>query len=266
VEIDPLQTGLWLFVASLAGALLPLYRRWSEGGLHLLVSVSCGIFLGTVFLHLLPHLAGAGHADLDIEGGDQGVLRPGAPWIAALAGLLLLFAVRIWLRSDIERTGSDPHAGLWTATFLGLSLHSITTGVALTVLLDQPEVRTPFLISILIHKATESFSLATVMRLARVGTAKSICLVLLFATIEPAGLLFGSQLAAAVPGIDGLLTGFAAGTFLYVAVCDLVPEVFHGKERTALKLVAVAVGVLLTAVTISSLRSAFDFAARLVGS
>ncbi|MEY2808321.1 MAG: Zinc transporter, partial [Planctomycetota bacterium] len=49
---------LLLLAAGVLGALLPLQRRWTERGLHLFVALAAGIFLGTIFLHLLPHLAG----------------------------------------------------------------------------------------------------------------------------------------------------------------------------------------------------------------
>jgi uncharacterized membrane protein YraQ (UPF0718 family) len=65
-----------------------------------------------------------------------------------------------------------------------------------------------------------------------------------------------------MPEIDSLLTGFACGTFLYVATCDLLPEVFHGRDRPTLKLVCVLVGISVTAVTLPALESAATFARR----
>ncbi|MBK7643178.1 MAG: SO_0444 family Cu/Zn efflux transporter [Planctomycetes bacterium] len=250
---------LLLLAVSLAGALLPLFRRWSERGLHLFVAVAAGIFLGTIFLHLLPELAGvelAGHGEASEHGAGPSM----GPWIAALAGLLLLFALeRVWLRSLVERSGPNVHASLWVATYLGLSLHSLTAGVALTAILHNEVAQTQFLISYLVHKASESFSLATVMRLAHLRTGTALVLLLGFAAIEPLALLGGSQIFEHHPSVDGLLTGFACGTFLYVAVCDLLPEVFHGAERPRLKLVAVVVGVLSTAFTAERGRALLRF-------
>lgn len=265
-RVDPsaLQTALLLFVASLVGALLPLYRRWSDRGLHVFVALAAGIFLGTIFLQLLPHLAG-----VEVEGHPHGPEPEGVhgllPWIAALAGLLVLFAVeRVWLPSWTRGSSADPHTSLWTATFLGLSVHAITAGVALSAILADPDARMQFLASMLIHKATETFSLATVMRLANLGRTRTIALLLCFAAIEPAGLLFGSGLMGIGHGLDAVLTGLACGTFLYVAVCDLLPEVFHGAERPVIKLVAVVVGVLLTALSLPGLSVAVDFAVRVL--
>jgi solute carrier family 39 (zinc transporter), member 9 len=255
VEFTPLATALLLFTASLVGALLPLYRRWSERGLHLLVSVSAGIFLGTIFLHLLPTLAGMGEGEneaREIAASSARTMAPAiAPWIAALAGLLLLFVLeKVWLRSLMHTHGTDPHTALWAATFVGLSLHSITSGVALTAILEHPSARTQFLISLLIHKATETFSLATVMRLANLPRWRSLLLLVIFAAIEPSGLLFGRAILSSDHALDAVLTGFACGTFLYVSICDLLPEVFHGSDRPALKVAAVAAGIGLTALTL----------------
>jgi uncharacterized membrane protein YraQ (UPF0718 family) len=269
LDLSVLPSALLLFAASLVGALLPLYRRWSDRGLHVFVAVAAGIFLGTIFLHLLPELAG-----VDLHGHHHGP-APGegaglGPWIAALLGLLLLFAVeRVWLpawtRSAAAETGADPHTGLWAATFLGLSLHAVTAGVALSAILREPDgTRTQLLISILIHKATETFSLATVMRLANLGRGRTITLLLVFALIEPAGLLFGGGLSDLGAHSDDLLTGFACGTFLYVALCDLLPEAFHGVERPAVKLAAVAGGVGITALTLPRLAFLLDFGERLL--
>jgi uncharacterized membrane protein YraQ (UPF0718 family) len=249
LDTSPLPIALLLLAVSLAGALPPLFRRWSERGLHLFVAVAAGIFLGTIFLHLLPELAG-----VELAGRGEGQATAGGPtlgpWIAALAGLLLLFALeRVWLRSLVESSGPNVHTGLWVATYLGLSLHSLTAGVSLTAILHNESAHTQFLVSYLVHKASESFSLATVMRLAHMRTAPALALLVCFAAIEPLALLGGSQVFEHHPSIDGLLTGFACGTFLYVAVCDLLPEVFHGTERPRLKLVAVVLGVLSTAFT-----------------
>ena len=241
MALTPFQTAISLFAVSLGGALLPLHRRWSERGLHGFVAVAAGVFLGTVFLHLFPHLAGSGSG----HGGESL-----APWAAALAGLLLLFAVeRVWLPSTSGPAASDPHRALWVATWVGLGMHSLAEGIALPALLEDAAVRTQLLLSIFVHKATEAFSLATVMRLAGLPGPQSVLFLVAFALISPFGIFLGGELTELGGGLDRILTGFACGTFLYVAACDLLPEVFHGAERPLWKLVAVGIGVLATAVT-----------------
>ncbi len=262
--MDPilLSTALALLGASAVGAALPLFRRWSERGLHLFVALSAGIFLGTIFFHLLPHLAGVGPEDAHGHApAAEEVAHSVWPWGAALLGILLLFLLeKIWLPARTHGASSNPHAVLWSATFLGLALHAATAGIALSAIVEMPEVRAQFLISILVHKATECFSLATVMRLAGLATARSVILLALFALIEPAGLLLGGELAAAMPSAAPVLTGFACGTFLYVAVADLLPEVFHGAGSTRWKISAVLLGVAIPTLTLERVEAIGIFA------
>lgn len=210
------QAGLLLMGVTAAGAALPLYRRWSERGLHLFVAISAGIFLGAIFLHLLPELA---H-------GSSTLL----PWAAALAGLVLLFVLEKACLAGVGRNG-DPHRVVWFATFIGLSVHNFATGLGCAGVLSDPKLLWPFVGSIAVHKAGESFSLATVMKLAGLPTARAIVLLALYCLSAPFGLLAGAALAGQLrnAGLEAVLTGLACGTFLYVAVGDLLPEVFHGE-------------------------------------
>lgn len=259
-----LPSALALLVASALGAALPLFRRWSERGLHLFVALSAGIFLGTIFFHFLPHLAGVGHGggDAHLHAADTPSLWP---WGAALLGILLLLLLeRVWLPPRTAGSSSNPHALLWSATYMGLALHALTAGIALSAVLDIPEGRAQFLLSVLVHKATECFSLATVMRLAGLRTGRAIGLLALFALIEPAGLLLGGALSSALPALGPILTGFACGTFLYVAVADLLPEVFHGAGSVRTKIAAVLIGSAIPTLTLERFDVALGFARRAV--
>ena len=248
MDTQLLQIAAALFLAVLAGAALPLLRGWSHKGLHVFVSVSAGIFLGMIFLHLLPELAGAGGHNHDAHGAAVGEPRLG-PWIAALLGLLSLFLLeRVVFAKPPQRGGrSDPHRAMWSATYLGLALHSFSTGIGIAPWMGDSEVLRGLLAPLLLHKATEAFSLATVMRLAGLRTSSSLGMLALFALVAPLGLFCGSEVAES--GWQEILAGFAVGTFLYVALMDLLPEVFHGNERSMPKLLALAFGIALAAVT-----------------
>ena len=61
---------------------------------------------------------------------------------------------------------------------------------------------------------------------------RAALLLVLYSASTPAGLLLGSWLALGAGSLLApVLTGLACGTFLYVAVGDLLPEVFHGGGR-----------------------------------
>ncbi len=226
-----------LVAATLIGALPPIARRWGDRGLHLLIAASAGIFLGTVFLHLLPELAAAAGTD------DHGHSDP-LPWLAALTGFLGLFLLeKVWLRGNEGRERVDPHAVVWVSTYIGLSVHAFTAGLGLSAL----DLKALVLVPILWHKLTESFSLTSVLRLAGASSAKCLALIGTFALASPLGFLFGERILASGHGASELLMGLACGTFLYVAACDLLPEVFHHLERRTPRIVALLLGIASTA-------------------
>lgn len=228
------QACLLLAGVAVVGALLPLARTWSDRGLHMLLSVAAGVFLGALFLELLPELSSSSAHD-----GTASRL----PWAAALAGLLLLFFLeRIWLREKASAAG--PHQVVWIATFTGLTTHAFVFGLGLATL-DDSLILT-FALALSIHKAVESFSLATVMRLAELPLGRAWGWLLIFALATPLGLVVGRQLTTsgdAGTNLMGLLRGLAAGTFLYVAAYNLLPEVFHGRQQRRRRVVGLLVGL-----------------------
>ncbi len=262
------QAVLVLMLVSVVGAVLPLLRHWSERGLHFFVCISAGIFLGAIFLHLLPELALGTVALRADEAGHAHHLALVAPWAAALFGLVLLFFIeKIWLTGHAAHgPAEDAHAGhshgahghatrteatdnphrvVWFATFIGLSVHSFATGLGYSAVASDPSLVWTFLGSIAVHKASETFSLATIMRLAGLDNARVFGSLAIFCLAEPAGLVAGTLFHSdrADQGVQPLLTGLACGTFLYVAVGNLLPEVFHGSSERLLRVGGLMLGI-----------------------
>ena len=226
-----IETLVLLVAAGLAGG-LPLLKQWSSHGLHVLASVSAGVLLGTVFLHLLPELT----HELALDGRDGRLT-----WVVGLIGFLLLFFVeKVWLAPS----HADSHQLVWLASYTGLCVHAAVAGLALAAVVGDSSaqaVGAPVLVAIVVHKVGESFSLATVMRLAGLGAARMGLLLGLFALVTPVGVLIGQAWSGGGPSAT-VVEGFACGTFLYVAACDLLPEVFHGESGRWLQGIAVVAG------------------------
>lgn len=248
MSLSPNQIALALVATSVLGALLPYARRWGQRGLHVFVAASAGIFLGMVFLHLIPEMVGidlAGHAHHHHDHGERGSLLP---WAAAFAGFGCLYAIeRLWLRGRLH--DPDPHALLWLSTWIGLVVHAVASGLGLAGVVAGAEDVWVFLLPLLWHKLTESFSLASVLRLGDVRHSLALPLLGVFVLIAPAGLLVGDALQQHGWVSAPVLAGFAAGTFLYVALFDLLPEVFHQPGGRAARVVAVVLGVASAALT-----------------
>ena len=84
--------------------------------------------------------------------------------------------------------------------------------------------------------------------LAETERKKIVLLVVLFSLVTPAGIVLGDWISSHV-GAGGLtiLTALAAGTFLYVCLCELLAEVFHHREDTLERIVLLAGGIAVMA-------------------
>lgn len=358
-----------ILAVALTGGALPLLFKWSHRQFHAALALSSGVFLGAVFLHLLPMvgaIAGTGHAALvfgpSLTGGAFGdpalhdhdgdgipdhlaaqhVARPSDPgaalvdqakgandqvansttpkapststgsvpahdhgsptaWLWVLLGVVGVYFVEALLvpghhhhphqagcgpegepaggkagahahehghehghdqghphgapaaqahthaperPTPPERRESQRHRAVGWAALIGLSVHSLTSGVALAAVAEDKAIAAVMLWAILAHKGFESFSLASVFSMTSREPRQVLALVVAFSFVTPLGLLLGHQVTALF-GTGGIavLTALAAGTFLYVCIGELLPEVFHHREDVFLKIALLCAGV-----------------------
>ena len=240
---SPLSVGLVVFALSLCAGIVPLVATFGPRSLHGVIAAACGLFLGITFLHLLPELAERA--------------RDGAPtilWGCVLAGLLAVFLADVALRAregeqQDHALGDHPahhgdHRVVGIATFVGLSIHTLAGAIGIGLGFEVVPLRNALIAATLAHKAAEAFSLASVLRLAELKRRTSFLLLATYALVTPVGIQVGRQLAGDVaPSALGPLEGLAAGTFLYVAVAELLPEVFHGRSDRPLKVLLLLAGI-----------------------
>ena len=225
-----------LIATTLAGGFVPLFAGRSHRVLHRFVAFATGLFLGIVFLHLLPEA-------LAREPGGLAAPWPGA---LVLTGVIALYVVQHLLLPG--SSSSDPHIALGWSSFVGLSVHAFASGLGLAAVQGDPDVARVLFLSIVAHKAAEGFSLATVFRLSNQTTTRILSLVGAFALVTPAGLVLGTELLEQMTSTGAqAFTALAAGTFLYVSLGDLLPEVFHGREDRAGRLALLALGIVASA-------------------
>jgi len=199
------------------GGVLPVFRHWSEGKLPLFLSLSAGLMLGTSFLHLIPHA-------FELVGAQAGFY--------VLAGLLFLYLFEKFITVHICEADQCEVHKLGVSAFIGLFLHALTDGLALGAGLLVPRLGLIVFIAIFAHKAMEAFSLTSILMHAK----KSRGLILLANAALLLAIPLGALLAylfvgrPADPSAAGIAIAFSAGTFLHVALSDLLPEV-HRHSR-----------------------------------
>jgi len=230
---DPWFSAGLVALAAFVGGLLPWTRRWSSEGMHRLVALSAGIFVGTA-LHMAGDLLATGPV-------DQGFPRRGpAPWMlwSAVAGgfaflaLLERVVLRRWIghgHAHAPNAGDESrrrHAVLWRASFLGLAVHAFFGGLSLAGLFGS-DVWAGTLLFMVLHKLVEAFSLSTVLRLANLRLVTAFAWLLAFALVTPIAFRVGQSFMLQVGPWRPIAVAVAAGTFAYVTLVDLLPEAFH---------------------------------------
>ncbi|MDF1838163.1 MAG: ZIP family metal transporter [Planctomycetota bacterium] len=240
---------LAIFGVALLGGAAPLLVRWNDRTLHVALSLATGLFLGAVFLHLLPGVAAMEPPQLDSHGHahDHGHAHGNAlPWLFVLLGALGVYLFEALFLRSAEHTHDcdNQHKAVSMAAMAGLSVHALTAGVSYGLARFEPEVGQPMLVAILAHKGFESFSLTSVFQLAGMSRKTVFRWVVAFACVTPLGMALGGVLAeGAGDSTFGILQALAAGTFLFVCLGELLPEVFHHKDDGLMKLCLMALGI-----------------------
>lgn len=238
---------LGILAISMVGAYLPRMRTLSDRQIHLLVAFSAGIFIGLLFMLLLPEA---------LEECEHGGIDTHYAMYTILAGFLLIMAVETWLKHRHMsgcscECGSDTHSHKITSfsSFVGLSIHAACDGLALAAtFLAGGEIALLTTVGMCIHKFVVLFSLSSMMLVTDIPKRRSMRYLLAFGLITPvSGLVFFGLLSGIsdLDGMTGLPLAFAAGTFMYVALCDMLPEAFHRKKQDIKSFALLLLGILV---------------------
>jgi|GEM_PF-2943014 len=222
-----------LLIAGLVGGILPLFSNLKERGLHGLLALGTGMLLGTIFLHMLPESMA-----------EQGFL------LLVLLGLMTVFVVE---KLVFGQNQPGTHSLIGLTAFFGLSIHAVIAGFSFSFIFLKPIIPTALISSLLIHKMSETFALASVFLLAGYSKRKSIKLIIIFSMFTPFAVLLGLALVKTVASnYIGAAASIATGTFLYVAIVDLLPEVFHHNKGQWWNLSALLIGIAIIATIIGT--------------
>lgn len=241
-----MTTALALFCAavvavSVAGGLLPLRIALTHTRMQLYLSFAAGVMIGATFFHMLPEAAAAAPATI--------------PWAAA--GLLALFLLeRFFSFHDHEPADGPSHDKSlhWGATAVGLAVHTLVGGVALAsaYTADHARYGTPgaatwgVFLATLIHKPADALTVVTLMIRAGVPARRAHLVNLGFALMVPLGaatfvLGLGGLDPSLIESTAAAVLAFSAGTFLCIALSDLLPELhFHSHDRVKLSIALLA--------------------------
>lgn len=238
-----------LIVVSLLGAYTPYVKNISDRQVHLLISLSAGIFLSMMFFLLLPEA---------IHESEEGGYEEKIVMLVVLTGFLIILLIDVLIKHyHMIGCGCEHHieecrhkTGPMSA-YIGLAIHAFMDGLVLAAtMMANSEVTVAALVGICLHKYVELFSLSSTFLISDKDKRTIMKYLLAFVFITPVGAFI--SLAAlngmSVEGMIGLPLAFAAGTLMYVSFCHMIPEAFHREEQNIKSFAILLVGLVLSAI------------------
>jgi len=188
-----------------------------------LIALGAGFMLATVFLEIVPEVAGQWNGDLIYAMG----------WL--MAGYLLIQLIEHTIAPHFH-FGEEIHKeeilrrGAATSAVIALSIHTFFDGVAISSgLLTDFQLGLLLFMAILLHKIPEGFTVASIMLSSGKGIRTAQKATALIAVSTVAGIL---SVTLVQPVVKYALP-LSAGVTLYVAASDLIPEVNHSGWRVS---------------------------------
>lgn len=229
---------LVILVAALIGASVPLYAG-ARGRSVTFLAFAAGVMLGAAFFQMLPEA---------MHGSDYSALA------LVPVGFVVLFLLERYVLvhaceepPDCEEHKGHGRSALGLTAFLGMSAHTLFDGVALASSVAEG-VAIPALVAITAHKIPSSLSLASILQNDGRSKRNVLLYICAFALMVPLGatLYFALDAVLHFENLHSKALAFSAGTFLYIAVSDLLPHVNrHGKDKRIRHIAALSFGLAL---------------------
>lgn len=217
--LNVLFFGLLAGLASFLGIFLIVKKeKWAQKNLIYLISFSAGVLLSLAFVHLLPEA---------VEFNKNALL-----WtlISFLAFYFLEHALS--LHACEEDRECEVHQTFTLVTWSGLMLHSLIDGIIIGVGFEV-SVTLGILstIAVLLHRLPDGISAMAVMLYGGKTIKQATKYSTVIALITPVGAVLSYFIfQGASLNLVGALLAIAAGSFLYVAASELIPEI-HKKSK-----------------------------------
>ncbi|MHB9155682.1 MAG: ZIP family metal transporter [Endomicrobiales bacterium] len=212
---------LFSFLAALSmllGTLIVLWNEaWAQKNSVFLISFATGVMLSIAFINLIP-ASGRIYADT---------------WLMVFAGFLALYVLQhVIMFHPCHDDACTSHLRLLSV--IGLSLHSLMDGIAVAVGFEAGwPLGLLTTLAVLLHKIPDGITITGILVHSRTPRRKIFFLSLAVALCTPLG-AFAAYLflQGIAPRHLGMLLALTAGSFIYLAAADLLPET-HRTRRQA---------------------------------
>jgi ZIP family zinc transporter/zinc and cadmium transporter len=225
-------------LANVVGGVIVTSHKWALRSLRYFVALGSGFMLGAIFLEMVPE---------SMRMSPVLTGRFTAPATLILLGYLIVHAFEHTFASHLhfgEETHHDevtnPVVGI--SALVGMLVHTYFDGVAIGVsFLVSDSVGTLVFLAVLLHKIPDGFTIASIAMSSGYSKAKALS----SAVALGVSTLLGVISIHVLPAFKPYALPISAGSLLYVAATDLMPEVNHEKGVKMALVVFAGIGLFL---------------------
>lgn len=205
--------------------------------LSFLVSFAAGALLGGVFIHILPEVS---------EKAGLGLTQS----LLVLLGILIFFVLEKvihWRHCHQPTCKEHPHA-LGVMNLVGDGLHNFTDGILIAAaFITNPSLGLVTTLAVIFHEIPQEIGDFSVLIYAGFSKTKAVFFNFLSALLAVLGAVLTLILGSQMKGLTDLLLPLTAGSFLYIATADLMPELKKEESlvKTSLQLLSLLLGILI---------------------
>ena len=192
------------------------------------ISFSAGALFGDVFIHLLPEIIKKNGLTVQISS------------FVLLGIVVSLFIEKIihWRHCHIPVNKNHVHSFAYMNLF-GDSVHNFIDGLIIgTAYLINIPVGIATTLAVIFHEIPQEIGDFGVLIHAGIDRKKALMYNFLTATTAILGTIIAILLSSKIEGATTMLSAFAAGSFIYIAGSDLIPELH---KETQLKKSAIQI-------------------------
>lgn len=237
-----------MFIAVVAFGYIPLSLELSSDSLKQLTAIGAGVLIGSAFLVIIPE----GLETIEFQHEESNV-ETSTIGLAILCGFVLMLLLEILgLPHAVHHDEDKDLLGL-SAT-IGLVAHAAADGLAVGASISSStETGLIVFVAIMLHKGPAAFGLTSFLKHIEIDDKKSRRYLILFALSSPivAILTFFALKDTSFATDDniGFALLFSAGTFIYVATVDVLPEVHSHEHEHESPVWLVILGMILVFLT-----------------
>ena len=252
-----LMSGI-MFIAAFGFGYLPLKLDLSSKRVMQFTAIGAGVLISSAFLVVIPegmeiiegheeHEEGEhdeeeeeGHAEEEGEHSEEEhAVEPSVLGMAILVGFVVMLILEIFGLPHAVHHDEDKDL-LGISATIGLIMHAAADGLAIGASVSSStETGLIVFVAIMLHKGPAAFGLASFLEHIKLEKQKSQLYLLIFALSSPIMAIVTffalKDTSLATDENIGLALMFSAGTFIYVATVDVLPQVHsheHEKDTT----------------------------------